>query len=60
MVTPKIARLRSPVGDKKISTGTGLDLLRAACLAAAPIPVLALGGINRSNTDACLEAGAVG
>ena len=48
------------LGGKKISTGTGLDLLRAACLAAAPIPVLALGGINRSNTDACLEAGAVG
>lgn len=46
--------------DKKISTGTGLDLLRAACAVAAPVPVLALGGINRSNTDACLEAGAVG
>jgi thiamine-phosphate pyrophosphorylase len=48
------------LGDKIISAGTGLDLLRAACAAAAPIPVLALGGINRCNTDACLDAGAAG
>ncbi len=45
---------------KKISTGPGLDLLRAACLAAAPIPVLALGGVTRANTDICLDAGAAG
>jgi len=58
-----IAEDRAPeksLGDKKISPGTGLDLLRAACAAAAPVPVLALGGINRSNTDACLDAGAAG
>jgi thiamine-phosphate pyrophosphorylase len=48
------------LGDKKISTGTGLDLLRAACAAAAPIPVLALGGITRANTDICLDTGAAG
>jgi thiamine-phosphate pyrophosphorylase len=48
------------LGDKIISAGTGHDLLRAACAAAAPIPVLALGGINRCNTDACLDAGAAG
>jgi thiamine-phosphate pyrophosphorylase len=58
-----IAEDRAPeksLGDKKISPGTGLDLLRAACAAAAPIPVLALGGINRCNTDSCLDAGAAG
>ena len=47
-------------GNKKISEGTGLDLLRAACAAAAPIPVLALGGITRAKTEACLDAGAAG
>ena len=58
-----IAEDRAPeksLGDKKISPGTGLDLLRAACAAAAPVPVLALGGINCSNTDDCLDAGAAG
>jgi len=40
--------------------GTGLDLLHAAALAAAPIPVLALGGITEQNTPACLAAGAAG
>ena len=48
------------IADKRISTGSGLDLLRAACLAAAPIPVLALGGVTRANTDICLDAGAAG
>lgn len=43
-----------------IADGTGLKLLHAACLAAAPIPVLALGGITRANTEACLAAGAAG
>ena len=58
-----IAEDRAPeksLGDKKISAGAGLDLLRAVCAAAAPVPVLALGGINRSNTDDCLDAGAAG
>jgi thiamine-phosphate pyrophosphorylase len=45
---------------KKISAGIGLPLLRAACLAAAPIPVLALGGITRANTASTLAAGAAG
>jgi thiamine-phosphate pyrophosphorylase len=43
-----------------ISRGTGLNLLHTACAAAAPIPVLALGGVTEANTPDCLAAGAAG
>jgi thiamine-phosphate pyrophosphorylase len=43
-----------------IARGTGVNLLRAVCAAAAPIPVLALGGVTEANTLDCLEAGAAG
>jgi thiamine-phosphate pyrophosphorylase len=43
-----------------ISRGIGLNLLRTICAAAAPIPVLALGGITDANIPDCLEAGAAG
>jgi thiamine-phosphate pyrophosphorylase len=46
--------------EKKISSGVGLERLRAACRAATPIPVLALGGITQVNAPACLAAGAAG
>jgi thiamine-phosphate pyrophosphorylase len=48
------------VGSLLISEGLGLAALTAACKAAAPIPVLALGGATKANTAACLSAGAAG
>jgi thiamine-phosphate pyrophosphorylase len=54
--------LFGPVFEKAAASlpGSGLDLLRAACLAAAPTPVLALGGVTAANTPDCLAAGAAG
>src|ERR1035437_6465861 len=43
-----------------IAEGIGLNLLHLACAAAAPTPVLALGGITPENTPAALAAGAAG
>jgi thiamine-phosphate pyrophosphorylase len=49
-----------PLPNQQPLPGQGLDQLRAACLAAAPIPVYALGGVTLENTPSCLEAGATG
>jgi len=59
------AILFAPVFEKPLPNqpplpGQGLDQLRAACLAAAPIPVYALGGVTLKNLPSCLEAGAAG
>lgn len=48
------------IAGQIITPGQGLDHLRAACLAASPIPVYALGGVTLENARACLEAGAYG
>ncbi|MGC9291285.1 MAG: thiamine phosphate synthase [Acidobacteriaceae bacterium] len=57
--------LFAPVFEKKISEGNvlpgqGLEALAAACRAAQPVPVLALGGVTAKNAAACRAAGAAG
>ena len=56
--------LFSPVFGKRIGEdqmeGVGIDRLRAACVAAGEIPVLALGGVTEENAGECLAAGAAG
>jgi thiamine-phosphate pyrophosphorylase len=59
------AILFAPVFEKIISgqiiaPGRGLAELRAACTAAAPAPIYALGGVTLENAPACIDAGAAG
>ena len=59
------AVLFAPVFEKIVDgshaiPGRGLERLREACTAAAPIPVFALGGVTRENLSSCLAAGAAG
>lgn len=48
------------IANQQIAPGLGLEQLRAACTAASPIPVYALGGVTLENAPACIEAGAAG
>jgi len=50
---------KSPRGEV-IAEGVGLDRLHEACLAAAPLSVLALGGVTAENQQLCIDAGAAG
>jgi thiamine-phosphate pyrophosphorylase len=57
--------LSGPVFEKAVEgeivqPGSGLELLRAAFLAAGTVPVLALGGVTAANSPECLAAGAAG
>lgn len=59
------AVLFAPVFEKIVDAGEaipgqGLERLRDACAAAAPIPVFALGGVTRENVPSCVAAGAAG
>ncbi|MGD0443195.1 MAG: thiamine phosphate synthase [Edaphobacter sp.] len=59
------AILFAPVFEKIIANeivieGQGLDQLKAACLAASPTPVYALGGVTLENASSCMAAGAAG
>jgi thiamine-phosphate pyrophosphorylase len=64
-IQPITAILFAPVFEKSFPghlsiPGTGLDRLREACAAAAPIPVYSLGGVTPENAPQCLAAGATG
>jgi thiamine-phosphate pyrophosphorylase len=48
------------VQGKVVTPATGLEVLHDACLAAAPVPIYALGGVTKENAPACIAAGAVG
>jgi thiamine-phosphate pyrophosphorylase len=57
--------LFAPVFEKRVDghvvqPGRGLESLAKMCRAAAPLPVLAMGGVTMHNADACLSAGAGG
>jgi thiamine-phosphate pyrophosphorylase len=56
--------LFAPVFEKRIGAeaalGQGLPVLAAACRAASPMPVFALGGVSPGNAGECMEAGAAG
>jgi thiamine-phosphate pyrophosphorylase len=48
------------VAGKTVTPAAGLKSLREACQAAAPIPVLALGGVTLGRAQMCLDVGAAG
>jgi thiamine-phosphate pyrophosphorylase len=48
------------IADYGVLPGQGLDQLHAACIAASPIPVYALGGVTLDNASSCIAAGAAG
>jgi thiamine-phosphate pyrophosphorylase len=55
----------APVFEKiadgaRVVEGVGLGMLRRVCEAAAPVKVLALGGVTWDNAQQCVDAGAAG
>ena len=53
-----LAPIFAPLSKPDDRVPLGLDALRRAC--AAPLPVLAQGGVTAANAGACLRAGAAG
>lgn len=56
--------LFAPVFEKLISEGRlpgkGVDALSSVCQSISPLPVFALGGVDKGNAAACVAAGAAG
>ncbi len=57
--------LFGPVFEKRVDgevvvDGLGVDALHEACVVAGELPVFALGGVDKSNAQACVDAGAAG
>lgn len=48
------------IAGESVAPAAGLESLREACAAAAPIPVYALGGVTHENAPQCIAAGAAG
>jgi thiamine-phosphate pyrophosphorylase len=48
------------IEGEQVTPAVGLEALKAACEAAHPVPVYALGGITEANAPQCLQAGASG
>lgn len=48
------------VGGIEVMAGVGVGSLRAACVAADGVRLLALGGVTRENASECMAAGAAG
>ena len=48
------------LAGEAVTPAAGLESLREACAAAAPIPVYALGGVTHENAPQCIAAGAAG
>jgi thiamine-phosphate pyrophosphorylase len=48
------------IQNQVVTPATGLEVLHDACLAAAPVPVYALGGVTGENASSCIAAGAAG
>jgi len=60
LFAPVFEKILAGPNDHSTIQGQGINRLRDACGAAAPLPVYALGGVTLENAPSCLAAGAAG